>query len=133
MLTVSLGPSVTPKTFLVAASGTYGLLTRSTPLSISIVATPASTSNVMSQILEAGCIDNSGIANALTSKLAAAQAYINAGDTQSATDVLNALLNQLRAQSGEHISIACTVAGVTFNPVAALDDDVQSILRTLGH
>jgi len=85
------------------------------------------------QILEAGCIDNAGIANAVTSKLAAAQAYINAGDTQSATDVLNALLNQLRAQSGEHISIACTIAGVTFNPVAALQDDVQSILSTLGH
>jgi hypothetical protein len=132
MLTVSLGPSVTPKTFLLTASAAYGSLTRSTPLSVSIVATPASTSNVISQILKAGCIDNAGIANALTSKLAAAQAYMSAGDTQEAIDVLNALLHQVQAQSGKHILTSCTIGGVSFNPVAALHNDVQSIVSTLG-
>jgi hypothetical protein len=132
-LTVTLGPSVTPRTFLVTASGSYLSLTRSTSVNISIVATPASTRNVVSQILKAGCIDNAGIANALTSKLAAAQTYISSGETQSAIGVLNALLNQLPAQSGNHLSTSCTIGGVTFNPVAALQDDVQSIVSALAH
>jgi hypothetical protein len=132
-LTVSLGPSVTPQTFLATASGAYGSLTRSTPVSVSIIATAASISNVISQVLNAACIDNAGIANALTSKLAAAQAYISAGNTESAIDVLNALLNQLQAQSGKHISTACTIRSVAFNPVATLQNDVYSILNTLGH
>jgi len=69
-----------------------------------------------------GCIDNSGIGNALTSKLSAAQAAISAGDIQTAVNILTALKSQLQAQSGKHIATSCTTV---------LLIDVQSLIDSL--
>lgn len=130
-LTVSLGPSITPATFSVMASGAYGSLTRSVPVSVTSVATPASVSNVVNQVVSGGCVDNSGIANAFTNKLAAAQSAISAGKTQLAVNILDALLFQLQAQSGKHVATSCTINGITFNSAAALITDVQSMISAL--
>jgi hypothetical protein len=127
-LSVNLGPSVTPTTLTVTSSGTYGSLSHSAPVSVSVVASPSSTTNVINQILKAGCINNSGVATAFNSKLSAAQSAIGAGNPQLAVNILDALLYQLQAQSGKHITTSCTIGGVTFNAAAALISDVQSMI-----
>jgi hypothetical protein len=70
--------------------------------------TPAGIATVIANLLASGCIDNSGIANALTSKLSAAQAAINRGQIQTAINTLGAFKSQVQAQSGNHISGSCT-------------------------
>jgi hypothetical protein len=70
--------------------------------------TPAGIATVIANLLASGCIDNSGIANALTSKLSAAQAAINGGQIQTAINTLGAFKSQVQAQSGNHISGSCT-------------------------
>lgn len=70
--------------------------------------TPAGIATVIANLLASGCIDNSGIANALTSKLSAAQAAINGGQIQTAINTLGAFKSQVQAQSGSHISGSCT-------------------------
>src|SRR5262249_8969541 len=68
-----------------------------------IVVTPESIHGDVDQFVASGCIDTSGISNALTSKLAAAQADITAGKIREAINTLTALLHQLNAQAGKHI------------------------------
>lgn len=86
---------------------------------------------MIQQLLTAGCIDNSGIGNALTSKLSAAQSYINAGDSLDAINALAALKNQLSALSGKHIASSCSIGGVAFNPANVLLIDTQSLIDSL--
>jgi hypothetical protein len=86
-------------------------------------------SNLLGQLVTAGCIDNAGIANALTSKLDVAQA---ASDPQTAINTLTALKHQIQAQSGKHIATSCTIAGAAFNPVFVLLEDVQKLIDSLN-
>jgi hypothetical protein len=132
-LTVTAGPSVAAGSFQLAIQGTSGTLTHSTPVTVTVAATPGGVTQVISTVTALGCIDNSGIANALTMKLANAQASIAAGDTKSAINTLTALLHELNAQAGKHIKTTCTDAnGNTFNPVQVLIADVQALLTSLG-
>jgi hypothetical protein len=67
-------------------------------------------------------IDNAGIANSLTSKIEAAQAAANAGQNQTAINILNAYGNELNAQAGQQITgIAPQV----------LQEDVNSLISQL--
>jgi virginiamycin B lyase len=91
--------------------------------------TPGGLSMVVGQLLTAGCIDNSGIANALIAKLSAAQAAIAAGDIKTATNILSAFIDQVSAQSGKHILTSC--GGLTVNPAAVLIADAQSLINGL--
>jgi hypothetical protein len=91
--------------------------TNSTTLNVSVVAasfgtTPTTTSmaTLIANLVASGCIDNPGIAKALTSKLAAAQASINAGQLATAANTLTAFKNQVSAQTGKHIGTSCTMA-----------------------
>ena len=86
---------------------------------------------VIGDFLNAGCIDNEGVANALTSKLSAAQDALGRGDIQTAINILTAFKKQLQAQSGKHIVAACTIILVQFNPVTVLLSDVQSVIDNL--
>jgi hypothetical protein len=114
-------------------AGSYGLLingvssfpslNHSTGTNIVVTPTTGGMKNVINTFLSTGAIDRSGIANALTNKLSIAQTFITAGDNQTATNVLQALLNQLNAQSGKHISAA---AGT------ALIIDTQALQASLG-
>jgi hypothetical protein len=98
---------------------------------VTVVASPAGISNVVGQLLAAGCIDNAGIANALTAKLTAAQNAIGAGNNKEAINILRAFIHQVQAQSGKHIVASCTMAGVTFDPAAVLIVDARSIIDAL--
>jgi hypothetical protein len=134
-LNVSAGPSVTPSTFTLTVTGSSGSVTHSTTVTVTVTADSSSITNVIGNLPSAGCIDNSGIGNALTSKLSAAQAAISAGNIQTAINILTALKSQLQAQSAKHIATSCTIGGVTFNPVTVLLIDVQSLIDNLkvGH
>jgi len=98
---------------------------------VTVTATSGGTSTLVGTLQALGCINNSGISNALLSKLAAAQADIDGGRIQAAIDTLTALLNQLQAQAGKHVGTSCTVNGVTFDPVQVLIADVEALLMSL--
>jgi beta-propeller repeat-containing protein len=130
-LTVNLGLTATPGTFSLALAGTSGLLTHSVSAQVTVQASTSGTTTVIDGLGNAGCIDNSGISGTLIAKLAQAQDDIDAGRIQDAINTLNALLNQLLAQSGKHIFASCTIDGQTFNPAEVLINDVRAILATL--
>jgi HYR domain len=99
--------------------------------SVSVVAGPVGISNVAGQLLAAGCINNSGVAKALTAKLSAAQDAIARGNLKTATNILSAFIDQLNVQSGQHILAACTLNGLTFNPAGVLIADARSFIDSL--
>src|SRR5215475_9817291 len=59
----------------------------------------------------------------MASKLSTAQNYISAGDNQTAVNILGALINQLNAQSGKHVSASAGSALIT---------DTQALQASLG-
>jgi hypothetical protein len=130
-LTVNIGPAVTPATYTVGVKGSSDALVHSTSVKVTVGVTTAGVTQVVGADEAAGCIDNSGVANAVTSKLAQAQADIDAGDTADAKAILNDLLALLQAQRGKHIKTACTINNVTFDPDAVLIADVQALLASL--
>jgi len=132
-LTVALGPSVLPGSYTVNVTGTSGFLTHFAPLSLSVVASPAGVSQVITTLGSLGCIDSAGVVNAFKAKLAQAQSAIDSGDYQTAINLLSALLQQLQAQAGKHLHTSCTDAnGITFDPVQTLIQQVTAILTALG-
>jgi List-Bact-rpt repeat protein/FIMAH domain-containing protein len=120
---LGIGPMVTPMTFTLTLTGTSGSLTHSVPVNVTVQPTTDGIIQVIGADLLSQCIDSGGIGNALISKLNAAQAFIDAGDIQSAINTLTALLNQLNAQAAKHIKTACS---------DALIADVQALLASLG-
>lgn len=128
---VQVAPFITPEQFSLTLTGTSGVLVHSRIVSVTVAATTGGVTQVVGAELAAGCIDNSGIANAVTSKLAAAQADIDAGDIQGAKSILLGLLALLQAQSGKHIGTTCTINGMSFDPDAVLMADVQALLTSL--
>ena len=102
-----------------------------TSVTFSIIVTPDSIKGDVTEFLSAGCIDNGGIANALISKLSAAQAAISGGNIQTAINTLTALKNQISAQAGKHITTSCTITGVGINPATVLFLDVQALIDKL--
>jgi hypothetical protein len=56
------------------------------------------------QAFAQGWIDNGGIKNSLDAKLNAAQTALSSGDQKEAINQLNALLNEVGAQAGKHLS-----------------------------
>jgi hypothetical protein len=63
-----------------------------------------SLSSLVGELLDAGMIDNAGIANSLTSIAAAAASQIANGNTTAAKNQLNAFINALDAQAGKHLT-----------------------------
>lgn len=84
--------------FQVQSSSAVG----STPI-VTRVATFQSTLADISNSEQLGLIDNAGIANALTSKIQAAQSAATTGQRQTAINILGAFENQLSAQTGKHV------------------------------
>jgi len=128
VLNVSVADFVSPTNITLTLTGTSGSLTHSATANVTVIATESSIGNLIGDLFNAGCIDNAGIGNALTSKLAAAQ---SAGNAQTAINTLTALKNQINAQAGKHIATTCMLAGVTINPVTALLLDVQGLIDSL--
>jgi hypothetical protein len=102
-------------------------------VTFSIVVTPDSLEQDVKLLLGFGCIDNSGIGNSLISKLDAVKARIAAGDIHSAINTLTALLNQAQAQTGKHISTACTDTNSNnqFNAAQVFIGDIEALLASL--
>lgn len=126
ILNVSVSPAVPPTNFTLTVTGTSGTLTHSATADVTVTATTSSIGNLIGDLVGAGCLDN--IANALTSKLSAAQ---GAANTQTAINILTALKNQINAQAGKHIATACNIGGVAFSPVTVLLLDVQGVIDSL--
>lgn len=112
--------------------------------------TVAGVTAIVANLLVNSCIDNPGIANALTSKLSAAQMAIDGRQIQAAINILNAFNNQVRAQAGKHIAASCTTifpllvtgtlfsgeirltsANVALAPATLLSTEVQGIISSL--
>src|SRR5216683_7246694 len=68
-LTVHLSPIVTPTTFTLTVSGTFEGVSHTSTASVTVTVSSPAIADVVGQLLLAGCIDNAGIANALTAKL----------------------------------------------------------------
>lgn len=119
-------------------------------VSVSTSTTMSGVSAVIANLLASSCIDKSGIANALSSKLSAAQADISSGQIKTAINVLSALNDLVKAQSGKHIAATCTTAfpllitgtasvdevrstteNVTYNPGTLLVGDINALLASL--
>jgi Holliday junction resolvase len=135
-------PSVTP-----SANGTASSVLN---VGFSTNSTVADISTIIENLLANGCIDNPGIANALTSKLSAAQMAISGGQIQTAINILRAFKHQVRAQTGKHIASSCTTifpllvtgtpfvgtmrltsANVELAPASLLNTEVQGIINSL--
>jgi hypothetical protein len=128
VLNVILPSFIVPANFALTVTGASGSLSHSAAANVTVTATPSSTSNLIGDLVNARCIDNAGIANALTSKLSAAQ---SAANVQTAINTLTALKNQIQAQTGKHIAMSCAIDGVAFNPVTVLLLDVQGLIDSL--
>lgn len=129
--TVAVGPAVTPATYTIGVYGTSGSISHSTSVKVIVGVTSAAITQVVGVDQAAGCIDNAGVANAITSKLGQAQADINVGDIEDAKAILNDLLALLQAQRGKHIKTTCTISSLTFDPDAVLIADVKALIAGL--
>jgi hypothetical protein len=87
----------------VTATDLYGNST-TVSVSFSVTATVDSLTATVNRLFDEGKITNAGVRDGLLSKLATAQAYLDAGKVKGATSALNAFVNQVRAQTGKAIS-----------------------------
>lgn len=128
-MTITLAPTVTPGSYTptilgnAAATATSAALTHSFPANVVVSATTGSISTVIVDFVTTKSIDNSGIAKALNSKLTAAQAYINIGDKTDAIGTLGAMIDQLNAQSGKHIT--APAAAILITDTQALQSSLE--------
>ena len=130
---VALGLTAQPGTYTMTVTGTAGTLQRSKPLSLTIAATPAGIIDVINEMTALGCVDSAGVSSAFITKLAQAKAAIDSGKTQVAINTLTALLNQLRAQAGKHVTTTCNDGnGGTFDAAQVLINYVEALLASLG-
>jgi hypothetical protein len=139
--------TLTPQSVSPSANGTASSVMN---VGFSTHSTVADITMIIENLLANGCIDNPGIANALTSKLLAAQMAISGGQIQTAINILRAFKHQVRAQEGKHIAASCTTifpllvtgtplagtvrltsANVALAPAALLNTEVQGIITSL--
>ena len=81
--------------------------------------------------MPSGCIDN--ISQSLLAKISAAKNAYSKGQVQTAINILQALIYEVQAQAGKHISTSCKdPSGRTFNPVLLLLGDAQYLQASLA-
>jgi hypothetical protein len=135
---LTVGASARPQTFTEtlkgSSTGLSGALTHTVPLNVTIVATAAAIMNVIGQEQALGCIDQSGIGQALSAKMNAYQSLASGGHVQGAVNVLSAFQYEVLGQIGHHIVTSCTdsVTGTAFSPGDTLIADAQSLQATLA-
>ncbi len=99
LLTMSLGPH----TLAVQAEDTARNLTQAS-VTFRLVATSSSLRATIALLLASGQVDNQGVTRDLLSKVNAAEAAAARGDSKAAMNILDAFVNQVKAQAGKHIS-----------------------------
>jgi hypothetical protein len=93
-------------------------------VTFTVTVTPDSLLGDVNNLVALGCIDN--ISQSLTAKISAAKNLIAKGQIQAAINTLAALINEVQAQAGKHISTSChDPNGRPFNPVQLLLGDAQ--------
>lgn len=115
-------------------AGAFQTTPSNTASFVSKFAATTSTSSLtalISQLLGDTCIDNSGVANALTTMVTDAQQAIADERTRAAGNILDALQHQVQAEAGKHISTSCTGHGVTFNSATKLLKEIQQLSESL--
>ena len=99
-------------------------------VTFSITVTPDSLIGDVTDLEGLGCVSNIG--QSLVAKISAAQGLIAKGQIQAAINTLSALINEVQAQAGKHISTTCKdPSGRSFNPVQLLLGDAQYLLGIL--
>ena len=93
-----------PTTLTVNASDIAGNA-GTTVYATELIATLASLAALISALLNLGEIDNAGIANSFQANVGAATSSFNRGQLTAAVNQLNALLNDIAAQRGKHITL----------------------------
>lgn len=94
-----------PHTFNVNTTDNLGN-SGSTSITFTIVVTPDSIKDDIQQFRRSGAINNHGIANSLLAKLDAAGFARSRGRCSIAANIYRAFINELQAQSGEHVDAA---------------------------
>jgi uncharacterized delta-60 repeat protein len=132
-LDITAGAGVTPGTyvFVVSPQPDSPDHAHAVSFAITVDASADAVTDVIATFLDVGAIDNHGIADALTTKLADAKDAAEAGDTARAANVLEALIRQIQAQAGKHIASTATINGVTIEPANVLLADVRDLLAAL--
>jgi hypothetical protein len=73
-------------------------------VTFSVVATVQSLQEAVNRFYSEGKIKKAGIRNSLLSKLMNAQKFVNAGKTKAGINLLNAYINEVKAQTGKAIA-----------------------------
>jgi Divergent InlB B-repeat domain len=132
VLTIAISPAVTPQTFLLNVNGISGALTHSVPVTVTVMATNASTANVITALQNAQCISPVSVAKILKDELALAQVFVNGKHKQLAIDTYGAMLLELQLLTAKKLIPAnCTIGGVTFSPATVLIADVRDLMGNL--
>jgi len=122
-LTLQLSPMVTPTTFTLTVTGTFAGVSHSSAASITVAVSSSALSDVVGQMLVLGCINNSGVDDALAAKVTAEQGAVAGGNTKTAINILSAFIDQVGAQSGKHITPDCATV---------LSTDARSLIDGLA-
>jgi hypothetical protein len=96
-------PLGTTNTLTVTAQDQAGWISTET-LTFQLTVTFAGLLATIRTLRSLGAIDNDGVANSFSAKVSAAAASASRGQTATAANQLQALLNDLSAQSGKHIT-----------------------------
>ena len=132
-VTIDVASFVVPGTYTLWLVGLPGTsIVHSERIVLRVSLTFAGLSTVLGVFHGAGCIDSSGIMDALSGKVAEAQADSAAGLNQDAIDVMNAFSNQVQAQRGKHISMSCTLGNVSFDTAGVLISDASALINNLA-
>ncbi|MGE5138766.1 MAG: FIMAH domain-containing protein, partial [Rudaea sp.] len=99
LLTLALGKHA----LTVTATDYYGNATTES-VEFTVIATTQSLKATVNRLFAEGKIDDASVRDSLLDKLNAAQAALDRGDIKTATNQLNAFINQVKAQSGKHIT-----------------------------
>jgi hypothetical protein len=94
-----------PHTFSISAVDNAGNADASS-VTFTIIVTPDSIKNDVTQFLAAGKIKNNGLANSLLAKLDAAAKARAGGNCATAANIYQAFINELSAQSGKGVDAA---------------------------
>ncbi len=92
-------------TLSVTATDYYGNATTQN-VKFSVIATVQSLKTTVNRLYADGGIKASGIRDSLLTKLDAAQAYLDQGNTKAAINQLNAFINSVKSQTGKQITKA---------------------------
>lgn len=98
-----LGLGLGAFTYIVTASDNAGN-TITASATYNVIATTNGLNSLIQQILASGQIDNTGMANSLLSKVVDAANAAARGNGQASDNIMQAFINQVSAQSGQHIS-----------------------------